>query len=181
MDACNVIQDGSSGTMQASGWHRCSSRPDDELLSGAPLCREDVGGSALGRADAAVIFEELAYGDVTTTAYLTIHNMVSHCIDRCSKPNSTAFPPLHLWSQSNPHQRLQKYMLLCPFMTSVERPGCDKRHIPAVSPCAGLTHRWVQYLPQLATPVRPALQCLTVPSSGSVAASLAMRLMAGLC
>ena len=46
--------------------------------------REDVGGSALGRADAAVIFEELAYGDISTSAYLTIHNMVSHCIDRCS-------------------------------------------------------------------------------------------------
>ena len=45
-------------------------------------CREDVGGSALGRADAAVIFEELAYGDISTSAYLTIHNMVSHCIDR---------------------------------------------------------------------------------------------------
>ena len=43
-----------------------------------------MGGSALGRADAAVIFEELAYGDVSTSAYLTIHNMVSHCIDRCS-------------------------------------------------------------------------------------------------
>ena len=46
--------------------------------------REDVGGSALGRADAAVIFEELAYGDISTSAYLTIHNMVLHCIDRCS-------------------------------------------------------------------------------------------------
>ncbi len=49
-------------------------------------CREDVGGSALGRADAAVIFEELAYGDISTSAYLTIHNMVSHCIDRCPPP-----------------------------------------------------------------------------------------------
>lgn len=37
---------------------------------------EDVGGSGLGRADAAAIFEALAYGDVSTTAYLTIHNMV---------------------------------------------------------------------------------------------------------
>lgn len=53
-------------------------------------CREDVGGSALGRADAAVIFEELAYGDISTSAYLTIHNMVSHCIDRCSLPKIPA-------------------------------------------------------------------------------------------
>lgn len=51
-------------------------------MSAGQLCREDVGGSALGRADAAVIIEELAYGDVSTAAYLTIHNMVSHCIDR---------------------------------------------------------------------------------------------------
>ena len=55
----------------------------------APRCREDVGGSALSRADAAVIFEELAYGDISTSAYLTIHNMVSHCIDRC--------PSIPLW------------------------------------------------------------------------------------
>ena len=53
-------------------------------------CREDVGGSALGRADAAVIFEELAYGDVSTSAYLTIHNMVSHCIDRCTSVTTLA-------------------------------------------------------------------------------------------
>jgi hypothetical protein len=41
-----------------------------------------VGGSALGRADAAVIFEALAYGDISATAYLTIHNMVANCIDK---------------------------------------------------------------------------------------------------
>ena len=95
------------GVKQASGWRRCSFSPDDELLSRTHLCREDVGGSALGRADAAVIFEELAYGDVTTTAYLTIHNMVSHCIDRCSKPYFTPIYLLHLWSPSDSHQCLQ--------------------------------------------------------------------------
>lgn len=41
-----------------------------------------AGGSALGRADAAVIFEALAYGDISVTAYLTIHNMVANCIDK---------------------------------------------------------------------------------------------------
>ena len=41
-----------------------------------------TGGSALGRADAAVIFEALAYGDISVTAYLTIHNMVAKCIDK---------------------------------------------------------------------------------------------------
>lgn len=41
-----------------------------------------AGGSNLGRADAAVIFEALAYGDISVTAYLTIHNMVASCIDK---------------------------------------------------------------------------------------------------
>ena len=44
--------------------------------------REDVGGSGLGRLDAAIIFEELSYGDVPTAAFLSIHNMVSWMIDR---------------------------------------------------------------------------------------------------
>ena len=43
---------------------------------------EDVGGSALTRLDAAVIFEELAAGCVSTSAYLSIHNMAAWMIDR---------------------------------------------------------------------------------------------------
>ncbi|DBA74997.1 hypothetical protein WJX77_001642 [Trebouxia sp. C0004] len=53
-----------------------------ELGFGGILVSDDVGGSALGRADAAVIFEALAYGDISVTAYLTIHNMVANCIDK---------------------------------------------------------------------------------------------------
>ena len=48
-----------------------------ELGFGGIYVAEDVGGAGLGRADAAVIFEALAYGDVSSTAYLTIHNMAS--------------------------------------------------------------------------------------------------------
>ncbi|MBI1775458.1 MAG: acyl-CoA dehydrogenase family protein [Proteobacteria bacterium] len=44
--------------------------------------RDDVGGSALSRLDAALIFEELAAGCVSTAAYLSIHNMASWMIDR---------------------------------------------------------------------------------------------------
>src|SRR5918912_3933752 len=44
--------------------------------------REDVGGSALGRLDAALIFEELAAADPSTAAYISIHNMASWMIDR---------------------------------------------------------------------------------------------------
>ena len=43
---------------------------------------EEHGGSALGRLDAAIIFEELSYGDVSTAAFLSIHNMVSWIVDR---------------------------------------------------------------------------------------------------
>ena len=44
--------------------------------------QEDVGGSALSRLDASIIFEALSYGDVPTAAYMTIHNMASWMIDR---------------------------------------------------------------------------------------------------
>src|SRR5690606_21116849 len=36
---------------------------------------EQHGGMALGRVEAAVIFEELARGDVSTAAFISIHNM----------------------------------------------------------------------------------------------------------
>ena len=42
----------------------------------------EVGGSGLGRLDAAIIFEALAYGDVSAAAFLSIHNMASWMIDR---------------------------------------------------------------------------------------------------
>lgn len=43
---------------------------------------EDVGGSALTRLDATLIFEELSRGDVSTAAFISIHNMASWMIDR---------------------------------------------------------------------------------------------------
>ncbi len=36
----------------------------------------------LTRLDASIVFEALSYGDVSTAAYLTIHNMASWMIDR---------------------------------------------------------------------------------------------------
>ena len=44
--------------------------------------QEDVGGSALSRLDAAIVFEELSRGDVSTAAFISIHNMASWMIDR---------------------------------------------------------------------------------------------------
>lgn len=43
--------------------------------------KEDVGGSGLGRLDAALVFEELARGCVTTAAFISIHNMAAWMID----------------------------------------------------------------------------------------------------
>ena len=43
---------------------------------------EEVGGSGLSRLDAALIFEELSAGDVSTAAFISIHNMASWMIDR---------------------------------------------------------------------------------------------------
>ena len=42
--------------------------------------------AGLGRTDAALIFEQLAYGDVASAAFLSIHNMVCWMIDRFGAP-----------------------------------------------------------------------------------------------
>lgn len=47
--------------------------------------REDVGGMGMPRLDAAIIFEELAAACPSTTAYITIHNMVTWMIDTFGK------------------------------------------------------------------------------------------------
>src|SRR5215213_1278004 len=52
------------------------------LGMGAVYIREDVGGSAMTRLDAALIFEALATGCPTVSAYMSIHNMVGWMIDR---------------------------------------------------------------------------------------------------
>jgi alkylation response protein AidB-like acyl-CoA dehydrogenase len=52
-----------------------------ELGLGGIYVREDVGGSGLSRLDAVAIFEELAKGDTTIAAYISIHNMVAWMID----------------------------------------------------------------------------------------------------
>lgn len=43
---------------------------------------EAHGGMALGRVEAALIFEELSRGDVATAAFISIHNMATWMIDR---------------------------------------------------------------------------------------------------
>ena len=53
-----------------------------QLGMGGMLAGEDIGGSALTRLDCALIFEQLATGCIPTSAYLSIHNMVTTLIDK---------------------------------------------------------------------------------------------------
>jgi hypothetical protein len=72
----------------AARWDEEKIFPVDVMRRAAELgfagiyVQEDVGGSALSRLDAAIIFEELARGCVSTAAFLSIHNMASWMIDR---------------------------------------------------------------------------------------------------
>ena len=52
-----------------------------ELGMGGIYIRDDVGGSAMTRFDAALIFEALATACPTTSAFISIHNMASWMID----------------------------------------------------------------------------------------------------
>ncbi len=71
----------------AAGWDDDSIFPVETLRKAAELgfagiyVRDDVGGSGLGRLDAAVIFEELAAACPSTAAFISIHNMASWMID----------------------------------------------------------------------------------------------------
>jgi len=71
----------------AAHWDETETFPDEALRDAAALgfagvyVRDDVGGSALSRLDAALIFEELAAADPSTAAYISIHNMASWMID----------------------------------------------------------------------------------------------------
>ena len=68
-------------------WDQNSHFPVDVIRSAAELgfasiyVKEDVGGAGLTRTDAALIFEQLSYGDVSTAAFISIHNMASWMID----------------------------------------------------------------------------------------------------
>ncbi|MDF1686105.1 MAG: acyl-CoA dehydrogenase family protein, partial [Parvibaculaceae bacterium] len=72
----------------AAKWDEDAIFPVDTLRKAAALgfagiyVQEDVGGSALTRLDAALIFEALSSGCTSTAAFLSIHNMASWMIDR---------------------------------------------------------------------------------------------------
>ncbi len=86
----------------AASWDADCIFPADCLRQAAALgfagiyVADDVGGSGLGRLDAAIIFEELAAACPSTAAYISIHNMAAWMIDRFgSDAQRRAFlPPL---------------------------------------------------------------------------------------
>src|SRR5262249_14041337 len=71
----------------AVAWDEAKHFPVAEMRKAAALgmggvyIAEDVGGSALSRLDATLIFEALATGCPTVAAYMSIHNMAAWMID----------------------------------------------------------------------------------------------------
>jgi alkylation response protein AidB-like acyl-CoA dehydrogenase len=71
----------------AAAWDEDKHFPVDVLKEAAEMgfagiyTRDDVGGSGMTRLDAAIIFEQLSRGCVSTAAFISIHNMVSWMID----------------------------------------------------------------------------------------------------
>ena len=83
-------------------WDQNRHFPVDVICQTAPLgiaaiyVREDIGGSALTRLDATLIFEALATGCPAVSAFISIHNMCSWMIDTFGSQaqRETFLPPL---------------------------------------------------------------------------------------
>ena len=77
----------------AARWDDEAIFPTDVMREAAALgfagiyVSEDVGGSGLNRSDAALIFEALAEGCTSTSAFMSIHNMSGWMIDRFGSEN----------------------------------------------------------------------------------------------
>jgi alkylation response protein AidB-like acyl-CoA dehydrogenase len=96
-------------TPHAAEWDEKHIFPRDTIRQAAELgfgsiyVSEESGGIGLGRLEAALIMEAMAYGDPSTSAFISIHNMASWMIDRFGSPEVK-----------------QKYL---PSMTTMERMG----------------------------------------------------------
>src|SRR5918996_1105272 len=75
-------------TPHAGEWDEKHIFPRDTIRSAAELgfgsiyVSEEAGGIGLGRLEAALIMEAMAYGCPSTSAFISIHNMASWMIDR---------------------------------------------------------------------------------------------------
>jgi len=72
----------------AADWDLHGTFPKDTIRRAGELgfcslyCDEDQGGMGLSRLDAALIFEQMAAGCTSTTAFITIHNMATWMLSR---------------------------------------------------------------------------------------------------
>ncbi|MGN6279854.1 MAG: acyl-CoA dehydrogenase family protein [Sphingomonas sp.] len=79
-------------TPNAAEWDEKHIFPRDVIKEAAELgfasiyVSEESGGIALGRLEAALIMEAMAYGCPSTSAFISIHNMASWMIDRFGAP-----------------------------------------------------------------------------------------------
>ncbi|MDX2346217.1 MAG: acyl-CoA dehydrogenase family protein [Legionella sp.] len=77
---------------EASRWDETNFFPKEALREAAKLgmagmvAHENIGGSGLKRLDAVLVLEQLASACVSTTAYLSIHNMVVSILDQYAAP-----------------------------------------------------------------------------------------------
>ena len=75
-------------TPNAAGWDEHNTFPRDAINAAADLgfgaiyVGEEAGGIGLGRLEAALIMEAMAYGCPSTSAFISIHNMATWMIDR---------------------------------------------------------------------------------------------------
>ncbi|WP_342658380.1 acyl-CoA dehydrogenase family protein [Sphingomonas sp. NY01] len=80
----------------AAEWDENHIFPRDTIKAAAELgfaaiyVSEESGGIALGRLEAALIMEAMAYGCPSTSAFISIHNMASWMIDRYGDPDLKA-------------------------------------------------------------------------------------------
>lgn len=85
-DAARAFAEGQLAPHSAE-WDETKHFPVDVMRQAAEMgfcgiyTGEEHGGMALGRVESAVIFEELSRGDVSTAAFISIHNMATWMID----------------------------------------------------------------------------------------------------
>jgi len=79
-------------TPHAAAWDENHTFPRDTIRAAAQLgfgaiyVSEESGGTGLGRLEAALIMEAMAYGCPATSAFISIHNMASWMIDTYGSP-----------------------------------------------------------------------------------------------
>jgi len=105
----------------AAKWDIEAKFPLDTLTEAAKLgfaslfARDDIGGIGLSRTDGALIFESLATGCVSSSAFLSIHNMVLSLIDKYASTELRSY-----WGQ-----RLSQFAAIGSYCLTEPQSGSD--------------------------------------------------------